>query len=293
VSRFDNKKTGIINSLDFKRIRVRILYYSMLAGMLAVSFICLAPPLWVFISSFKDVKEIFQVPPTIIPHSFDLEKLSVVFVKFKFAKFMLNSLYLIIGSVICSIVFPGLLGYVISRLKPVGSKLVFMLILWSMMLPSSMSMVPLFKNIVALKMMNSFLPLWLMTGANAFAVLMFKTFFDSIPMSYIEAAKIDGATNLGIFARIVLPMSKGIVTVFSIMAANGAWSEFFWSFMILKKQEMFTVMVRMFTLSSATSNISLDIRLVMISMSVLPPALVFIFLQKQIMNGISFSGVKG
>jgi multiple sugar transport system permease protein len=293
MSRFDSKRYGIITPKDLKTSRVKALYFTLLIFMMVVCLLCIVPPLWIVLSSFKDIKEIFQVPPTIIPKTFHPEKIAEVWNKMKFSRYVLNSGIVIVGNVVCTIVFNGLLAYVISTIKPKGSRLVFLIILWSTMIPSSMSMVPLFKNIIAMNQINSFIPLWLMGGASAFYILLFKSFFDSIPHSYIEAARLDGASYFSIFTRIVLPMSKAVIAVVSILTVNAVWSEFIWAFLILKRQDLYTVMVRLYTLTKSYGNIPINVQMIAISFGILPPAVIFIFLQRHIVQGISLSGIKG
>ena len=212
MSRFANKRSGIINSMDLKRPQVRFLYWLIFFLLILLVLICVLPPLWVILSSMKDLKEFLQVPPTILPKSFHPEKLGQVWKMLDFGKYYLNTLILAAGNVVFSITLNGLAGYVLSRLKPKGSTLVFTLMLWTLMLPNSVSMVPVFKNIVNVPLLHinltdSYIPMWLMAGASAFNVMVFKSFFDGIPKSLIEAARLDGCSDLGIFFRIVVPLS--------------------------------------------------------------------------------------
>ncbi|MEG1880358.1 MAG: carbohydrate ABC transporter permease, partial [Oscillospiraceae bacterium] len=173
---------------------------------------------------------------------------------------------------------------------------IFALILWSMMMPTSTSMVPLFMTFLDFpglgNLSNTYLPMWIMAGANPFNVLLFKSFFDSIPMPYIEAARIDGCTNLGIFAKIIMPLSKPIIMVVSIFSFTASWDNFLWPYLVLKNTSLYTVSVKLFTMQSV-SGISMDLQVVAILFAIIPPAILFIFFQKHIMAGFTLSGVKG
>ncbi|MEG2670391.1 MAG: carbohydrate ABC transporter permease [Oscillospiraceae bacterium] len=293
---FDEKQTGLLTSLDLKSLRSRIGYWCIVGFIVLVSIICIFPPLWVFLSSFKDVKEFLSIPPTIIPHSFHPEKLVEVWKSMNFGKYYINTFYLAIGELVFCIFFNGLAGYVISRLKPKGSMLFFSLVLWSMMLPTSVSMVPLFMTFIEFpifhfSMLNSYFPMWLMAGANAFNVLLFKNFFDSIPMSYLEAARIDGCSNLGIFTRIILPLSKPIIMVVAIFSINASWDSFFWPYLVIKDKSLTTVAVQLFKMKA--TGFAMDKYMIVLLFSILPPAIIFLFFQKYIMEGVTMSGIKG
>jgi multiple sugar transport system permease protein len=296
MSRFGEKNTGIINYMDLRHPGVKFLYWVLFAFMLIVAFMCFAPPIWVLLSSMKDIKEFFMVPPTIIPKTFHPEKLIETWNKMNFFRYYINTFEVAAGTITVSIICNGLAGYVLSRLKPRGSSVIFMLMLWSMMLPNSVSMVPLFKNIVSfpiigVNLTNTFIPMWLMAGANAFYVIVFKSFFDGIPKSLIEAARLDGCSDLGIFSRIVLPLSKPVMMVIVIFSLNATWGDFFWPYLVLKDTKMYTVMVKIFTMKG-NGGYSMDLQMVALTFAIIPPAILFIFFQKYIMQGFTLSGIK-
>lgn len=273
------------------------MYWLLFSLMLLLAFICLAPPLWVMLSSIKDMKEFYQVPPTIIPRSFQVEKIVDTWNKLNFLKFYANTLVLAAGTIVFAVASNGIAGYVLSRLKPKGSKFVFLIILWTMIIPNSVSMIPLFKNIIKVPILhinlsNSFLPLWLMAGASAYFIVIFKSFFDGIPQTLVEAAHLDGCSNLGTFTRIVVPLSKPVIMVIIIFTLNATWSDFLWPYLILKSPENYTVMVKIFSLKSSTG-FPMDVQMVALVFAIIPPAILFMFFQKYIMQGFTLSGIKG
>lgn len=293
---FENKETGLITSLDFKMRRVRIGYWIMFAILLIIALIFLFPAVWIILSSFKDVKEFLSTPPTLFPHSFHPEKLVEVWKKMNISRSYLNTMIVACGDMAFSIIVNGLAGYVISRLKPKGSSLFFILVLWSMMLPSSVSLVPLFMTfqdfpIFHFSMMNTYLPMWIYKGANAFNVLLFKSFFDSISISYIEAARIDGCSDLGIFRKIILPLSIPVVTTVAIFTFNGSWAEFLWPYLVLKDKSLYTVPVQIYRMKSA--GFLMDQYVIVLLFAMLPSLIMFLLFQKQIMHGVSLGGIKG
>lgn len=301
-SKFDKKKDaqamGIISRFDMRNPSIKILYGFIWFFLIVAVLICFIPPLWVMTSALKDSREFFSVPATIIPQSWHPEKLWNTWNMLNFEQAYINTAYVLCGSLVVSLVCNGMLGYVLSRLKPRGYKIVLSLVLWTLMLPQSVSQVPLFKSFLSLPILGiniteSYLPMWLLAGANAFYVLIFKSFFDSIPQSLIEAARLDGCSNLGIFFRIMIPLSKPVIMVIAIFAINASWSDFFWPYLVLgSRTELYTVMVKIFYMAGSTGY-SEDIQVVALIFTIIPPAILFMFFQRYIMSGFTLSGIKG
>lgn len=301
-SKFDKKKDaqamGIISKFDMQNPSVKVLYGLIWFFLILAVLLCFVPPLWCMTSALKDSREFFSVPATIIPRSFHPEKLWETWEMLNFGQAYLNTVIVLCGSLVMSLVCNGMMGYVLSRLRPRGYKLVLSLVLWTLMLPQSVSQVPLFKNFLSLPILGiniteSYLPMWLLAGANAFYVLIFKSFFDGIPQSLIEAARLDGCTNLGIFFRVMLPLSKPVLMVIAIFTINASWSDFFWPYLVLgSRSELYTVMVKIFYMAGS-SGYSEDIQVVALIFTIIPPTILFLFFQRYIMSGFTLSGIKG
>ncbi len=290
MSRLQDKDNGIITLSDLKSPRVKIIYYILFVICLIITIISIAPPIWVLLSSFKDIKE-FTIEPTILPKEFDFNKFIKTWNNLKFFKYYVNSFYSVAGSVVCAIVFNGLLAFALSILKPKGSKFVYALVLGSLMVPATTSIVPLFMNINKLGLSGTFYPLWFSIGANAFYVVLYKQFFDTLPKSIIEAARIDGCSNLQIFTRIVMPLSKPITMVVAMYAVNYAWSDFLLPYLVLNNSGLETVMVRLFEFRNGKTA-DVDI-LRAIVFAIIPPIILFIAFTKQITQSSTHSGIKG
>lgn len=299
---FDKKKDaqamGIISKFDMQNPSVKVLYGLIWFFLILAVLLCFVPPLWCMTSALKDSREFFSVPATIIPRSFHPEKLWETWEMLNFGQAYINTVIVLCGSLVMSLVCNGMMGYVLSRLRPRGYKLVLSLVLWTLMLPQSVSQVPLFKNFLSLPILGiniteSYLPMWLLAGANAFYVLIFKSFFDGIPQSLIEAARLDGCTNLGIFFRVMLPLSKPVLMVIAIFTINASWSDFFWPYLVLgSRSELYTVMVKIFYMAGS-SGYSEDIQVVALIFTIIPPTILFLFFQRYIMSGFTLSGIKG
>ena len=296
VSKFSSKTSGLLNFADMKKSQFKLLYWVMFLILFVISLVCLLPVIWVGISGFKDVNEMYAIPPTILPKTWDFSKIGDVWSKVNVARYFSNSIILIIGCLACDIAFNGIAGYVLSRLKPIGSRIIETLVFWSMLLPG-ISMVPLYMTFVDLPILHtnligSYAPIWVMAGANAFNILLFRNFFNSIPMSYLEAARMDGCTDLGIFGRIILPLSKPIIMVVAIFSITGTWGNFMWPYLILGNTNKEPVSVMLYRLST-NANIMDNEYMLLMMISIIPMIIMYAFFSKQIMGGLNMSGIKG
>ena len=284
-----NKANGMILDVERRQPKIKLVYMFIYAVLILVSITILLPIIWILLSSLKDTKEFLQVPPTLLPKNWDFGKFIDVWHKSAIDTAYLSTIILVSGEVICSSVLNGLVGYALSRLKPKGSKLVFICILWLMMIPHNLSMVPKFISFIGLGLADSYLPFWMMAGCNLFHVLLFKDFFDTIPKALIEAARIDGCSELGIFMKIVLPLSKPIVMTNAIFTFTGGWGEFLFPYLMIKDTAMQPIAIKLFTLKEV---LPVDEYMVALILAIVPPLLVFCFLQKYVLDGMEAGGVK-
>jgi multiple sugar transport system permease protein len=281
---------GVIQFSDLNDKKVRIVHNVMLTAGLIIAFFFFFLFVYLILSCFKDVRE-FMTEATIFPKSYDFRKFVVTWNSLNYLHYFRNSLISVVGSVFCAVFFNGLLGYALSKIRPKGSALVFALVMWCLLIPSTTSIVPLFVNIARLNLTGTFIPLWLSVGANAFFVIMFKNFFDDLPDSLIEAAMIDGLNNFSIFTRIAIPLSRAIIIVIIIFAINNAWSDFLLPYLTLRGSDFETVMVRLFNFRNSASTEVVILQAVLFS--IIPPVILFLFFQKQITQISIAGGIKG
>ena len=298
MKQFRNKTEGLFNFQDLKSPGVRIAYACMFIFLLLLSAICLFPIIWVFLSAFKTPEEMYKIPPDILPKAFDLDRVKTLMGRVNFVKYFTNTLIVIVGCWAFDIVFNGLAGYVLSRIKPKGSALLETVIFWSMLLPG-ISMAPLYMTfidmpIIHINLRGSYLPLWLMAGCNAFNILLFRNFFNGIPMDYIDAARIDGCSNLNVFFKIIMPLSKPILVVVSIFSIIGSWSNFMWPYLILGSTPKEPISVLLYQITNGAGLKLMDNEVMMVTMlAIIPPLLIYALLSRHSTGGLNMSGLKG
>lgn len=291
MKRLSTKRDGLLNFSDYKTIGNKIAYGVFIFLLIMFTLVAIVPILWLFITSFKTVNEINSTDYHLFPEVFDINKLFNLWTKLDFGRYYINTLIVVVGAVICSVVFNGLLAYAVGVLKPIGYKVVNVLVLLGYMIPSALAMFPLLMQLTDLKLIDSYLPLWLMFGANAYYYLLFKDYFEKIPQALIEAAKVDGLSDFGIFLKIVLPLSKSIIGVVAIFTMTAAYSDFLLPYLILQDENMQTVMVAVYNLSGTTT-LDASEMLMLLVISIIPQIIIFIIFQKQIMNTSASSGMK-
>lgn len=294
--KYNNKKDGVIRGYDIRSSKTKALAIVIMVICFLMIAICLFPAIWVFLASFKDIKE-FTREVSIIPESFDWSRMAETWNAFKFTRYYKNSLIHVAGATVCAVVFNGLLAYGMAVLKPKGSKIVVALIMWTLLIPSVISIVPLFRNINLIGLSKSFVPLWLAYGANAFYVMLFKQFFEEIPKELTEAAKLDGCGVWRMFLNIILPLSKPILMVVAIFAVTAAWSDFLLPYLVLNGAkwadgtDMSTVMVKLFSFKDTPTDAVSVLRASFFA--IIPPTIIFVIFQKQITDGAASGAVKG
>lgn len=305
-----HNELGVLRPYDFVRPTVKLSYGVLIAVLVIALLICLMPFVWVLLSGFKDQREFIRgvrtlLPdgstryfPHFLPQSFDFSFYIKTWNDTRFYLYYLNSLIVVAGSAIAALVANGLLAYSLSQLRPRGHRLVLGLVMASLMLPATTSMAPLFVNINKVGLSGTFWPLILGVGASAFYVVLFKNFFDTLPVSLLESARLDGCGDLALFFRIIFPLSMPINMVVLIYAINGAWSDFLLPYLVLNNARWpggltkETVMVRLFSYQSSNQATDIDI-IRAIVFSILPPILLFILFQRRITDNVVSAGIKG
>lgn len=291
-----NKIDGLMNFSDYKNRKHRVAYYIFLFLLIVFALTAILPLLWLFVTSFKTVNELHSTTYTLFPEAFDFSKLIEVWKKVNFGKYYINTIIVVIGAVVCAVAFNALLAYSIAVLKPIGHKVINALVLLGYMIPGALAIFPLLMQITnfipgQVSLINTYFPLWFAYGANAYYYLLFKNYFEKMPKSLIEAARIDGLNEFQIFIHVILPLARPIIGVVAIFAMTAAYSDFLLPYTVLQDDSLKTVMVAIYSISS-TNTVDEAEFLMLIVISIIPQLILFAIFQKQIMNQSVNSGMK-
>lgn len=265
-----------------------LLYIALSLG----AVIMVLPFLWTALSSLKNMGQIFSVPPTILPNPIVWKNYPESLAALPFVRAYFNSFYIAAIVVVVQLLTASMAGYAFAKLKFKGHNVIFVLFLATMMIPSQVTMIPLFIIMKNLKLIGTHWSLILPASLfNAFGVFLMRQFTASLPDELEEAAIIDGASVPQIFFKIIMPLIKPSMAAFGIFVFLGQWNNFMYPLIFLNKTETFTVplLLNFFKGTYAT-----DYPLLMAGtmISIVPVLVVYIFFQKQIIQGIAITGMK-
>ncbi len=288
------KTDGVIHYYDLKRSsnRIGVIIIYILTTIIALSFIY--PMVWLLIASLKTETELYTNVLG-LPQKYDWVGIRQTFQKLRFGDAYFWSIYQCTGAILCAVVLNGLTGYALGVVKMRGHKLIWGLCMALMLVPSAGGFVVLYRLICNLGLnQGQIWPLFLGCGGSCYNIMVFKTFFENIPRDYIDAARLDGANNVSVFFRIILPLSKPIVAITAINTFIGTWSDFLMPYLCLFGTNRSTVMVTLYhALNDNHSTVSRLVGLRGSLVSVLPPVIFFCIFQRYIMNNNTAAGVKG
>ncbi|MGQ9856796.1 MAG: carbohydrate ABC transporter permease [Fervidobacterium sp.] len=268
----------------------KIISYVITFIMLFLALVWIYPYIWLFLSSFKPAEDIFT---TFIPKKFSLEHYRFIFVmanKFErpFIRAFLNSLF-ISSTVTFSVVFTSMfIGYTLSRIKFKLGKAVYNFIIYQMLFPGFMFMIPMFILIRTFGWLNTYQALIVPSLTSSWGVFMFAQTFKTIPQDYIDAAKIDGASNFWVVIRIMFPLAKSTASIVGLFTFIGIWDNFLWPLMVMKDYKKMPLSV---LLASFNHEYASYIGPVLAGavIQTIPMVVIFLLLRNYFLQGISMS----
>ncbi len=267
----------------------RTLSYSVLVLLSATMVF---PFVWMLLSSFKDATQIYQMK--LFPDHPTLENYTFILLsrRSRFPRWFLNSGIVAICTTSSVLFFDSLLGYTLSKFTFPGKKIIFLLIISTLMIPTEMLVIPWYALSRALKWGNTYWGIMFPGMISAFGVFLMRQFMSTIPDDLIDAARIDGMGELGIFLTVVIPLVTPALATLAIFNFIGNWNAFLWPLIIASRPVMFTLPVGLANFSGEAGS---DWHLIMTgaTVSMLPLIVVFLVFQKQIVRGIAMSGLKG
>jgi multiple sugar transport system permease protein len=284
---------GIVSAADWRRGRIRwamrIIHVATLLFLLIVG---LGPLLWMVKSSITPTQDTLRMPMALWPHGFDIGQLATAWSRTHIDRYLLNTIWIAVGSWLVQIVVATTGGYVLSVLKPRFHRLLSGLVLATLFVPTLVLLVPLYLTVVDvpllhLRLVDTFWAVWLPAGASAFNVVVIKRFFDNLPREIFDAARVDGAGPFQLFWRIVLPMSRPILGVVSVFAVIATWKDYLWPLLVLRNPNLQPLSVRLPTLQGTTD---LGVFIAALTISSLIPIGLFLLFQRFFLRGPGLSG---
>ena len=269
-------------------VRTRVIIFGLLV---AVSIVVVVPYLWMLSNSFKTTKETLVDSSHLFPQEFTLDGYRRVLTESPFFKWLGNSLIVTCSNTVITLFTSSLLGYVFSRFSFRGKYFLFMLLLFTMMVPAQVTMITSFILIDGIGLYDSLWALIVPAFVNAFGVYLCKQFCDEIPRELMESAKIDGAGNFMVYWRIVLPQIRPALGALAIFTFLEYWNDYLNPLIYLSSTDRMTLPLALSYFSTQHSS-DLSATMAASALIMIPTAIVFIIFQKQFIKGISMTGMK-
>jgi multiple sugar transport system permease protein len=273
---------------DTVRPASRWLYIALSVGM----FFMIAPFLWMLLSSVKPEAEIRQSPPTWLPKVFTWSNYETLFSKLDLTTYFMNSVIVAIAVTLGNLVFCSMLGYALAKLDFAGKRLLFGIVLGTLMIPGVVTFVPMFVLVSNLHLTNTLPGLILPFLVQPFGVFLMRQYISSLPDELIDAGRVDGAGEFRIFWSIVLPLCGPALATLGILTFLGSWNNFLWPLVVAQTEDKYTLPVALALYSIGQNSTNYGLLLAGAVVVVLPVIAVFLALQRHFIQGISMTGIK-
>lgn len=275
---------------NFKRVTAVTLKYLIL---FCIAFVVLAPLMWMLATSLRLPRDSWSLPPRILPTPpFVWQNYERVFTTFPFFTHLMNSIIVSSTSVVIQLVISSMAAYALSRIKFRGQTFVFIIILTGLMIPQQVTIIPTFIILREFRLIDSLVGLILPSMIFPLGVFLMRQFMLTIPMSYDEAAFMEGSGRYRIYWSIILPMVRSTIAVSSIMHLLLVWNDFFRPLVLINSLEKMTLPLGLTYLNGYMGAGSMSVVLAGIMVSVVPPILFFLVGQKYLMVGLETGGLK-
>lgn len=280
----------MVNLRPFRHASVTVLLYLVL---LLISVFMILPFIWMLSTSFKLPQDVFGFPPVIISprstwinYQFLLEQKNLLLIVW-------NTFFVAASGTLLSLLFCSLGGYGFAKYKFPGRGLLFSLLLATMIIPGAVTMVPSFVLMRSFGWYNTFWPLIVPGAANAFGIFFMRQYISSINDELLDAGRIDGASEFGIYSRIIMPIIVPGMTSLGLIFFMGSWNNYLGPLIWLKSPDKFTLPLAIFQFGGAVGLTNYNGQMAMSVISIIPLLIIFLAFQRQFVEGITAGAVKG
>ncbi|MCC6800564.1 MAG: carbohydrate ABC transporter permease [Anaerolineae bacterium] len=278
-----------VNRLRIRRPKWR--HLAIHAALIAGAFVMVIPFLWMLTLSLKPVALTHQ-PPYLIPTHFEIANYEAAWQAAPFARYYFNSIVMTAGIVFGQVILSSLAAYAFARLKFPGREALFLVFLATMMVPFHVILIPSYLIINRLDWIDSYAALIVPRMVSAFGIFLLRQYYQGIPRELDEAAMIDGASRLGIWWRIILPLSGPGLATLGIFAFLFAWNDFLWPLVVINDPNMRTVQLGL-AMFQGRYGTQWTLLMAGTMTATLPTLLIFLFGQRWFIQSVAQSGVKG
>lgn len=260
-------------------------------ALVILSLITIFPFVWMILTSFKTFEESVRMPPNILPDAWRGDNYRIVLGKFPFGMFYWNTFAMMAMTVAGQLIVCSMAGYAFASLEFPGKEFLFTLCLALLMVPGQIFLVPHYDIMVRLRLNDTVTALWLPKVFSAFGTFMLRQFFQGLPRSLDEAAKLDGSGYFGIYARILLPLVHPALVSLAILTALSAFKDLMWPLIVNNAMDKMTLSAGLAMLIGEHTTIYPQV-MAGSAMAVWPMVILFLIFQKNFIEGIALTGIK-
>jgi len=287
--RIHSARQGLDRAVARRRLG-QVLLYALLVGGCAAT---LVPFVWMILTSFKPSSEIIRIPPTFWPENPTLASYQTILndPKLPLERFYANSL-VVAGSQVLMVLFTSsLAGFIFAKYQFFGKGMVFGFILATMMIPGQVTMIPGYLMLARLGLIDSLWGLIVPSAVSAFGIFLMKQFIEGLPSELMDAARIDGASEWGIYWRIILAQVGPALATLGILTFMSSWNSYLWPLIVITTHERRTLPI-VLTWYNSVHGGRTDLTMAAGVMVVIPILIVYIFVQRWIVQGFAMTGFK-
>jgi ABC-type glycerol-3-phosphate transport system permease component len=260
-----------------------------LIGVSCLLAVVISPFVWAIMSSFKERGDIMS--PGFLPRTWVFQNYVHLLTETSFLRWLLNSVLVSVGAMTLGMAVCSMAGFAFAKYKFYGQTVLFWAVIASMSIPPFTTVIPLFGWMAKLGLINTYPVLILPFAANAFGLFMMRQYFSTLPDELLQAARIDGCSEIRLFWSIMLPLARPALGVVGILIFIASWNSFIWPLVMMRSEDMFTLPVGIAGLNSEQSPEYGKIMAAAV-LSSLPIITVFFLLQRQIISGLTHGAVK-
>ncbi|WP_102264519.1 carbohydrate ABC transporter permease [Mesobacillus jeotgali] len=259
--------------------------------ILAIGGILVSLPfVWMILSAFKPESEVMALTPTLFPQEWTIGNFHNLFVNMNFGLYLKNTIIVVLWSFV-GLFLNAMAGYAFAKFEFKGRNQLFFMVLATMMIPGQVTMIPVYLILNQMQLANTMAGIVLPGLVGAFGIFLFRQFMTTIPDELLEAARLDGASELRVFWQIVLPMTKPILAVQGILTFIAGWNSFLWPLIIANDESLYTLSVGLQLLKGQYGG-NFALQMAGSTFMVVPIVIIFIIFQKHIIDGYTISGMK-
>ena len=259
--------------------------------LIAGALTMLLPLVWMVATAFKTSEETFIFPPTFIPRHFAPENLVNAWNAAPFARYYLNSTIVAVADTVLQCFFCSLAGYVFAKYRFRGRDALFIMVVAKLMIPVQVIVIPLYLITIRLHISDSLLAVILPDIMGAFGIFMLRQFIMGLPDELLDSARIDGASDFGIYWRIVLPLIRPALATFAIITFINSWNDFLWPLIVISSPMKRTLQLGLTVFHDQFVN-RYNVSAAAAMITIVPIVIVFAIFQRRIVEGLAHTGLK-